>query len=319
MSRKHGQTIEIPPQYDPAKSNVVLMENFESAVGEIHEQAKSDHQRDHNHTIGQSELEGSALTNGRRALAHKNPSESLAARKKKEKDRAMIRTALKQLLDRLEDIYREIEAINQRLEEIDTEITELERLQQLAEHGTLEPNNPAHANLLKKYGITQEDIESGRLSLILAEKLGQRVDERTELQKRKESLEQEASEAIAEAQADGIITPGEAEQYEQRLESLEAGVSAVVWDSNESSEELKNMATDRFNSSLDDEGSINSLQLDMKGTGALSFAASLDKTLKEGNSAKSLTEKFSSMAGPVQDTPTVEQVATRTIVPGSNA
>lgn len=317
MGVTEGQAIEIPPQYDPGKSTIVLMETFESSVKEMRDHAQTDHIRDHNHTVGQMELEGSALTNGRRALAQKNPAESGTVKKTREKQDAAHRTLLKQFLDRLEDLYRQIEAINQRLDEIVTEISELERLQKLAEDGMLDPNNPDHAKILKKYGITKEDIERGNLSLILADKLGQREDERTELQQRKESLQHQAQEAIAEVQAGETITPEEAEQFEQRLESLEAGVSAVVWDLNESSEELKNMATDRFNNILDEEGSAGSLQLQASSKETLSFAASLDKTLQEGEPDKSLTEKFSSMPGPSQDTVAPEQPARQTLVPGT--
>ena len=316
MGKKHSQTIEIPPQYSPGKTTIVLMEDFEASVGEIHDQAKRDHIRDHNHTVGQMELEGSALTNGRRALAQKNPTESRVAKRKREKEEAAHRRLLRQYLDRLEDLYRQIEVINQRLEQIDTELTELQRLQKLAEDGTLDPNNFAHAELLRKYGMTKEDIEKGSLSLILADKLGQRFHERTELQNRKESLVNQAQEVIHEAQAGGMMTPEDAEHFRQGLESSEVGVSAVVWDLNESSEAIKTMATDRFNSLLDEEGVADGLQLPKKGSGALSFAASLDNTPEEGKMDTSLTEKFASISDPAKETPTVEHAVSQLIVPG---
>lgn len=314
MGVKDGQAVEIPPQYDPAKTTIMLMDEFVMSVGEIHEQAKTDHIRDHNHTVGQTELEGSALTNGRRALAHKNPLDSQAARKKREKDEDTQRRVLKQLLDRLEDLYRQIEAINERLEEIDIEINELERLQKLAEVGTLDPNNSEHAKLLKKYGITEDDIESGRLSLILAEKMGQRVDERTELQKRKESLQHEAHEAIVEAQSDGIITPAEVEQFEQRLDSLDAGVSAIVWDSKGVSVDLKSVAADDYSDAYRVAKETSGLDLSDDGIPYVSFASTLDgegiSEMAEHSQAKDSSPNSQSTPKTDQNLPTFDEIST---------
>ncbi len=320
MTVKHGQIIEIPSIYDPSKTEIILMDDFEASVGELHEQAKLDHQRDHNHTVAQAELEGSALANGRRGLSHKNPSNSLAARKKREKEEATYRSLLKQLQDRLEEIYRQIEVINQRLDEIDTEISELERLKELAESELLDPTNPDHARLLKKYGITQEDIESGNLSVILAEQLRHRFDERTELQKRKESLQHQADEAIAEAQADNIITPAEADGFRQQMQSLEAGVSAQVRITQEASEELKAISIENNLGTYRGEKDSGELTFGESTQSRLSVAASLNgdgsyqKEVQGHSKNISLKDQFEASTNPVQDTPAHETVASQKIV-----
>ena len=311
---KYGQTVEIPPQYDPGKGTVALMEEFASSVGEMHEQAKTNHIRDHNHTVGQMEMEGDALTNGRRALAQKNPAESKAAKKKREKEEAVHRTLLQQFLDRLDELFRQIEAINERLEEIDTEISELERLRKLAEDGLLDLNNPAHAKLLKKYGITKEDIDSGNLSLILANQLDQRVDERTELQKRKQTLEEQAHEAITAVQADGMITPEEAEQFEQRLETLEVGVSAQVRLAEEASQELKNIAIDHHSDSYRSAKETGGLDLSDDGSPYRSFASTLEGegsyVIGEHRQQKELSPNVQTTAPTHHDQSVQDQIST---------
>ena len=323
MGVKHNQSREIPPQYDPVNTRILLTEEFKSSVGDIHEQAKADHIRDHNHTVSQMDLEGSALTNGRRALAHKHASDSQAIRRKREKEERVYRTLLKQFLDRLEDIFRQIEAINQRLDEIETEIHELERLQKLAEDGMLDPNNPAHAQLLKKYGITKEDIDSGNLSLILAEKLGMRVDERTELQQRKEALQREAQEAIAEASVDETISPEEAQQFKQRLQSLEVGVSSQIRITAEASQELKDIAIDHHSGKYDGDVSTNELDFSLKSPSFNSVAASLDgeeATYKKGIEVNgrniSMQDEFAAKVKITEEVQLEQGIASISRVPG---
>ena len=160
-------------------------EDHEQEVSEPHRKAKQEHQTDHNYTVKQADDEGTALDTGRRRLSHRNPYESENAKKKREQEQALFRTALQQLQDRLNEIFEEIAAINERLQEIAMEMEEMEYLKDLAEKGLLDPKNPDHATLLKKYGITQDDLESGRILLLLNEQLGYRIDERTALEKRR--------------------------------------------------------------------------------------------------------------------------------------
>ncbi len=326
MSVKHGQTIEIPSIYDPSKTEIILGDDFEASVGAVHEQAKLDHQRDHNHTVAQAELESSALANGRRGLSHKNPSDSLAARKKRQKEEATHRSLLKQLQNRLEDIYRQIEVINQRLDEIDTEISELERLKELAESELLDPTNPDHARLLKKYGITQEDIDSGNLSAILAKKLGHRFDERTELQKRKESLQYQADKAIEEVQTNGAITSEEAgqlrQQFRQRLQSLETGVSSQVRITVEASQQLKDIAVDHYTDEVDHSSISGELDFLAVSPSSGSVSASLDgdatyqKGIQSQGEPISLQDKFTAKAKHEENNLGLEEVASNPIAPG---
>ena len=279
---------------------------FDSTVSEVHEQAKVDHERDHNHTIKQADEEGSTLNNGRLRLSHRSSDQTRLARKKKEKDRAMLRTAMKQLLDRLEDLSRQMDEINQRLEEITSEIEELKNLKELVENGTVDPMNPDHAKLLKNYGITQEDVKSGNLLLILTEKLGYRFDEQTELEKRKERLQREAQEAIHEAQADGIITRDEAKQFDRRLKSSEEGVSAAAWDTDHASEELIGIAADNNSSRFQVAKDAGRLNLSDGGLPNLSFASTLDgeasyaKGVQSPGGDLSIRPQFAACADPNQ-------------------
>lgn len=324
MSVKHDQAIEIPSKYDPSKTEIILVDDFEASVRDLQEHTKLDHQRDHNHTVAQAELEGGALTNGRRGLSHKNPEHSLAARKKREKDEATHRSLLKQLQNQLEEISRQIEVINQRLDEIDTEISELEGLKELADGELLDPTNPDHARLLKKYGITQEDIESGNLSVILAEKLRHRFDERTELQKRKESLQHQADEVIEEVQVNGAITLEEAgqlrQQFRQRLQSLEAGVSAQVRITQKASEELKAISIENNLGTYRGEKDSGELTFGESTQSRRSVAASLNgdgsyqKEVQGHSKNISLKDQFEACTNPVQDTPAHETVASQKTV-----
>ena len=311
-----------PPHGDTEKTDhkdgAVLNVN----VSEVHQKAKIEQQTDHNHTVGQADEEGPTLKSGRRRVSHRNPENSREAKDKEAKYWALMRTALKQLLDRLEDIYRQIEAINQRLDEIDIEISELEHLKELAESGLLDPRNPDHAGLLKKYGITQEDMENGNLSAILAEKLGHRVKERTELQKRKEFLQHQADEAIAKAQADGIISLEEAEGFRRRMEYSEAGVSAQVRITPRASQELVDIAVQSHTEVVKDERVSKELDFSAASPLSRSVASSLegDATYQKGIQSQgeplSIQETFTAKAQPEDNTLELEEVASNSIAPG---
>lgn len=296
----------IPKRYDPATGTLpAFREDFDVS----REQRMADHIRDHNHTIDQADEEGETLKNGRRRLSHSRSDQSQAAKKKKDKENSLLRRALKQLLDQ---IYEEIAAIDKRLEEIDTELQELEHLQDLAEKGTLDPNNPAHAKLLQKYGITQDDLDIGRLSIMLAERLGHRVEEKTELQKRKEHLQEQANEAISEAQHGGIISERETEHFRQRLESTEAEVSSQVRIMSHGSQELKDIAVERYTNAFDEDIPTTGLDLGESFGASISYASSLQG---EGSFSKgvqgqgediSIKAEFAASAHPIQRDPPLQ-------------
>ena len=299
----------------PGRADKKDGEVLDVSVSEVHKQAKIEQQGDHNRTVAQADTDGPALNNGRRRLSHRNPEDSHAAKKKKEKDRTIMRTALKQLLDRLNDMYLQIEAINQRLDEIDAEMSELESLKELAENGTLDPRNPAHAKLLKKYRITQEDIDSGSLLILLAGRLGQRADERTELEKRRDDLQEQANDAISEAQADGIITQEDVNRFRQHLQSSEAGVSAQVRITQEVSDGLKDIAVDHNSAIFRAKKSTAGLTLPDDDSSASSVAATLNghgsyqKGVQSQGEEISIKEEFMLSARPLQDTLTVQEPA----------
>lgn len=293
-------------------------EIYDSAVSDVHRKAKKKHQTDHNYTVKQADDETTALHNGRRKLSHRGPDESAAAKKKRDNEEALFRSALKQLQDRLEELFEEIVVITERLLEIDTEIEELEYLKNLAGKGLLDPKNPDHAKLLKKYGITQEDLDSGRILLLLNEQLGFRRDERTALEKRRDELQEQAKEAIHEAQADGTITPEQVERFRERLDSFESEVSAQVRITAGTSQGLQAVAIDHFTQVMNEDISTEGLQLGTGHNGSLSFAASLDKQRNAETATSSLKERFTAMAGPSQESSQSDHVATHKALPEFN-
>jgi hypothetical protein len=312
MAVERDKKIVIPKQFDTKNGTLpAFREDFDAS----RDQRMADHIRDHNHTIDQADDKGAALKNGRRRLSHRSPEQSFLAKKKKDKENSLLRRALKQLLDRINE---EIAAIDQRLEEIESELHELEHLQDLAEKGTLDPKNPAHAKLLQKYGITQDDLDSGRLSIILSEKMGHRVEEQTELQKRKEYLQEQANEAISEAEAYEIISTEEAVQFRQHLDSIEAAISSQVRLTSHASQELKDVAIDRFARAIDDEMFMGGLDLDEGIGSSFSFASSLegDGSYATGVQSEgkdlSIKAQFAASAHPVQHDPALQPVIDQT-------
>ena len=296
-------------------------EDLEHEVSEPHRKAKQEHIIDHNHTVRQADDEGTALHSGRRKLSHRNPSDSNHAKKKRDKEQALFRAALKQLQDHLNKIFEEITAINERLNELFTEIDELERLKELAENNLLDPKNPEHAKLLHKYGFTQDDLDSGRLLILLNEQLGYRMEERTALEQRRDDLQAQANEAIYEAQADGTITPEEAEGFRERLESLDAGVSAQVRNTSEASQELKNIAIEHYTNVAKDERVFDELALPAEMPSSGSVAGSLDgdasyqKGIQSQSEKLALQEEFTAKAKQIENNPELEEVAPNSIAP----
>ena len=98
-------------------------EIHDPAVSGVHEKAKRDHQRDHNHTVAQADNGGTALSNGRRGLSHRSSDESLTAKRKKEKESQYrflkeSRRLQQELQDRLAAIDRELDDIRKGREAI---------------------------------------------------------------------------------------------------------------------------------------------------------------------------------------------------------
>ncbi len=319
MAVDENNKVVIPKQYNPENGTLpAFREDFDVS----RDQRMADHLRDHNHTVGQVDDEGEALNNGRRRLSHRSPEQSLIAKEKKHKDRSLLRMALKQWLDRLEALYEEIAAIDQRLSEIDIEMRELEHLHELAEQRVLDPKNPAHAKLLKKYRITQDDLTSGRLSFILAGNLGNRVEEQTELQKRKASLQEQANDAIEEAQANELITGVEADQFRQRLESSDAGVSSQIRITQDVPEELRHIAVNHYGEAFEGDTPMEELAFTENPRSTQSVAATLTgrasykKGVQSHGQEISIKQQFTKSTNPVQDDSTPQGAATTKICLG---
>lgn len=99
-------------------------------------------------------------------------SELRQRKEKKEKEiRQALKLALQNIIDSL-DVYidrldDQIAEIDERIDEIKTEMQEIEEIKEQIEDGTFDPNSEANQKLMKKYGFTKEDIDSGTYLIIL--------------------------------------------------------------------------------------------------------------------------------------------------------
>ncbi|GEM_PF-3045188 len=136
----------------------------------------------------------------------------------------------KELYARMAEIREQIQAIDERLEEIADERSELEDLKDQYKNGTLDPNDPKTKELMKKYGLTKEDIDSGLFTAIIAQRLADLDKEEDGLRRHKKVLEEEY--AIAQDMADGL-NRGEPK--------AEAHKNALVKQANEGNESAKDI------------------------------------------------------------------------------
>lgn len=103
-------------------------------------------------------------------------------RKRKDEDeRFIMRTVQEQLDARLAELDARLAAIDHRLAEIDQEVGALDELDRLLATRQLDPNNPQHAALLRKAGISPADAKGGDLALILALRRSETTEERNAL------------------------------------------------------------------------------------------------------------------------------------------
>ena len=161
------------------------------------EQRQADHIRDHQQTVDQKDSSDSpSLNNGRRALSHKNPGYNLAAQKKRAENEKAVRFALKiaRRAQELANLNIRLKAIDNRLEELKTEMSELDDMKERIENEEFDPNDPKNASLMKKYGITEDDINSGAWRVILAEKSEQQQTEKTDLEKERVKINERKAE-----------------------------------------------------------------------------------------------------------------------------
>lgn len=189
-------------------------------------------------------------------------------KEKKEKElRQALKLALQNIIDSLDDyidrLDDQIAKIDERIDEIKTEMQEIEEIKEQIEDGTFDPNSEAGQKLMKKYGFTKEDIDSGTYLIILnahkhalhteydglVDKRKELADERDRAKGFREKLEaakqsndpaqqQEVLEDIAKADFDifkktfqEINDQGiKSELVNQRLEGNQRGVELVLSD-----------------------------------------------------------------------------------------
>ncbi|MEQ8602864.1 MAG: hypothetical protein RIB45_06065 [Marivibrio sp.] len=68
---------------------------------------------------------------------------------------------LSALLSQIDDLNDQIAFHDSEIERLNEELNEIDELLEKIENGTLDPDDPGDAALMKKYGITEQDIENG--------------------------------------------------------------------------------------------------------------------------------------------------------------
>jgi hypothetical protein len=144
-----------------------------------------------------------------------------AAVKKKEREQQYINL----LLQQLRDLDRRIAANNEQIKVLQEELTELRELEQLAKGGKLDPDDPRHAALMEKYGITEDDIKHGLALAKIYDAQGRRQDSINELNRVNEDLNRQRQENAAEIRASGaydsLSTEEKREVDGQRVDNLD--------------------------------------------------------------------------------------------------
>jgi hypothetical protein len=142
-------------------------DDFKDEVQKSHEIARLENLRDHNHTVAQQHTDSTTLANGRIALSHKNPGNSLAARKEmKEKEKA-VRFAMKmmELTLRLNEINIRLDEIDRMQQGIDRQLEAIKNGEavELDANGRLKDKDAEKAlqEYEKKYGLNVDRSDSG--------------------------------------------------------------------------------------------------------------------------------------------------------------
>ena len=110
------------------------------------------------------------------AIAAARAVQITATEKRKNEDERFALGQMKQALEqRLAELDREIAAIDKRLEDIRQrriviadQMEALDDVERLRRSGKLDPNNPAHARLLRVAGISESEARGGDLATIIA-------------------------------------------------------------------------------------------------------------------------------------------------------
>lgn len=144
---------------------------------------------------------------------------------KRKKEEKSMRFALSQAQKQLDALNQQIAANNERIGEIDKELSEIDKLEELIEDGELDPNNPAHRKLMDKYGITEESIADGTWVVILGTERQPRREEKSDLEKKNEELEQKRVEIRNGTQQDRaagtLIKAHDEDQQQKARQSLD--------------------------------------------------------------------------------------------------
>lgn len=151
-----------------------------------------------------------AETIGYRSIGKQVESEQrVEAKRRKEDDlRFALRTAREILDERLAEIAERRAEIAKRLGEIEIELDALDDLERLQAKGVaIDPNNPAHAAMLRRAGIAPEKIKPGEdiALLLLSRRLGL-ADERDALSREDAALKFEG-ETITSLRDDADANP----------------------------------------------------------------------------------------------------------------
>lgn len=156
-------------------------------------------------------------------------------RKRSEESRFIMDQLRRQLDQRLAELDAELariderlDAIGQRRADIGESLEALDELETLQASGQLDPDNPAHAQLLRRAGITPEDARRKDAGDIIARRRGNlgREDDDLErewngkMKRRGEIIEERQSVIEARAEIENADTPEAVERAESRARSV---------------------------------------------------------------------------------------------------
>lgn len=156
-------------------------------------------------------------------------------RKRSEESRFIMDQLRRQLDQRLAELDSELARIDERLdvigqrrEEIGESLEALDELERLQASGQLDPENPAHAQLLRRAGITPEEARGKNAGDIIARRRGRlgREDDDLErewndkMKRRGEIVEERKAVIEARAEIENADTPEAMERAESRARTV---------------------------------------------------------------------------------------------------
>ena len=207
---------------------VVVQDKDEKEVSNVHDQAKDLESR--LLELGRQEgNQGSDTINGHRGVNISHGREGFSDRKKREKEKADTRLALKQATQILEN---QLAALNRQLAQVDKVLGAFDKLEDLIKNGKFDKDNIDHMALLQMTGMTLEEMQSPDALKIHSEKKNPYVERREKLLEKGRSLVEELDEQ------GGGSSPA-VKEFKQQLRKEDGALSYEIVANVEAPEEVK--------------------------------------------------------------------------------